>query len=619
MMPEEQGRKLMNLGRFRYLAVPVALLVGAATLSACSSSSGSGSSSATFTTIDENTPITAGAPMNPFNTTNNTFNGYDVEELGWSANNPANSNQTLPGLAKSWTLSPDGTSLTVHLQPGAKWSNGKPVTANDVKTSAALWFTQSTAQPYNLGSVTVVNNSTVTFTQTPGAHNNQFESGMLQSPNYIVPASVYGSQLPSDIWTTINASLGSGSAATAAVTTLATIGKKVTAFSPATDVSAGPFVIKRINSGEALLVKNDDFYAANTIKPSEVVMLHYSGNQQIWSDMQSGRLDAAPYTAMPTNVLNQVKSAGNTQVNAPSLVAASLAFDQATYPYGMLPVRQALAYLINRGAVQKVGEAVSGIPSTTTTGVVSAALKDYMSPSQVSALNPYAPDTTKATSLLTAAHFTKKGSQWYLPNGKPWTITINVPTGFSDWVAASSVIRSELTSFGIPASVKLAPDYPTYLSNIYKGSYAVAFWLTALGPGAYSTFIRLYGIYDGYVPAGNTLKRYPTADATATGGNFLNTPNTVNVPGLGTVNPGQLTYSLSSVNLTTSAGLSQQNAIMAKLIQATNYELPAIQLWDYINVQFVNNKRFSDWPTGNDAQLNLSPGVWMAYGYVHPK
>ena len=176
-----------------------------------------------------------------------------------------------------------------------------------------------------------------------------------------------------------------------------------------------------------------------------------------------------------------------------------------------------------------------------------------------------------------------------------------------------------ITSFGIPASVKLAPDYPTYLSNIYKGSYAVAFWLTALGPGAYSTFIRLYGIYDGYVPAGNTLKRYPTADATATGGNFLNTPNTVNVPGLGTVNPGQLTYSLSSVNLTTSAGLSQQNAIMAKLIQATNYELPAIQLWDYINVQFVNNKRFSDWPTGNDAQLNLSPGVWMAYGYVHPK
>ena len=74
-------------------------------------------------------------------------------------------------------------------------------------------------------------------------------------------------------------------------------------------------------------------------------MLHYSGNQQIWSYLQAGRLDAAPYTAMPANVLSQVLAAGNTRIDTPSLVAASLAFDQATYPYGLLAVRQALAYL----------------------------------------------------------------------------------------------------------------------------------------------------------------------------------------------------------------------------------------------------------------------------------
>jgi peptide/nickel transport system substrate-binding protein len=166
-------------------------------------------------------------------------------------------------------------------------------------------------------------------------------------------------------------------------------------------------------------------------------------------------------------------------------------------------------------------------------------------------------------------------------------------------------------------SVKLAPDYPTYLTDIYKGDYAVGWWLTALGPGAYSTFERLYGTYDGYVPAGGTLTRYPTGNPTAE--NFLNAPATVDVPGLGTVNPGQLTYSLTTLNLNAQSGLNQQKAIMAQLIAATNYELPAIQLWDYINVQFVNNKRFSDWPTGNNAQLNLPPGVWMTYGYVHAK
>ena len=93
----------------------------------------------------------------------------------------------------------------------------------------------------------------------------------------------------------------------------------------------------------------------------------------------------------------------------------------------------------------------------------------------------------------------------------------------------------------------------------------------------------------------------------------------MHVPGLGTVNPGRLTYRLTSVNLNTKAGLERQNTMMAKLIAATNYSMPVIQLWDYINVQFVNNKRFGGWPTGNDIQLNLPPGVWMTYGYVHSR
>jgi peptide/nickel transport system substrate-binding protein len=596
----------------------MALLAGAAMLAACSSGGGSGSN-ATFTTVDETTPITAGAPMNPFNLTNNTFIGYDVESLGWGANNPANSDQTLPALAASWALSPDGTELTVHLQPHARWSDGKPVTASDVKTSAALWFTQSTAQPFNLGAVNIINSSTVEFVQAPGSDNNQFEAGILQqaNDNWVVPASVYGSLLPAGIWSTIDASLGTGTAATAAAAQLATLGKKVAAFAPASDVSAGPYVIKRVNAGEALLVKNKYFYDASAVGPAQVLVLHFSSNQQIWGYMQAGRLDAAPYTAMPASVLKEVTAAGNTQVNAPSLVAASLAFNQADYPYSLLPVRQALAYVINRASVEKVGEAVSGIASKTTTGVISSALGDYLTSGQQAALNPYAPDPAKAASLLTAAGFTKKGNEWYLPDGRPWTMTLNVPSGFSDWVAASSVLESEFTTFGIPTSVKLAPDYPTYLSDLYKGQYAVGWWLTALGPGAYSTFTRLYGTYDGYVPAGTTLERYPTGNSTAD--NFLNTASSVSVPGVGTISPGQLTYQLTSVNLTDPSGLSQQKAIMAKLIATTNYSLPVIQLWDYINVQFVNNKRFSDWPIGNDAQLNLPPAVWMTYGFVHPR
>ncbi len=112
------------------------------------------------------------------------------------------------------------------------------------------------------------------------------------------------------------------------------------------------------------------------------------------------------------------------------------------------------------------------------------------------------------------------------------------------------------------------------------------------------------------------MKRYPAGNAAAD--NFLNTPNTVTVPGLGTVNPGQLTFELSQLNLNTAPGLAQQKTIAAKVIKTVNYEVPVIQLWNYIDVQFVNHKRFTGWPA-SDAIVGQDPGVWMADGYVRAK
>lgn len=611
----------MSIPSPRSLSVPLALAALAALLAACSSSgSGSGGSSATFTTIGYTTVLTPGAPMNPFNATNNVFPTFDAMQLGWNAGNAANPDQELPGLASSWSLSPSGTSLTVHLQPGARWSSGKPVTATDVVDSAAIWFCQGSAQTYNLGTVTAANSSTVTLTEASGAHNNLFETVLGgasgAATQWIVPASEYGKLLPSSIWSTIRASEGTGQAATAATATLTSLAKKIDAFAPKTDISAGPFVIKRLNNSQALLAKNPDFYAAGKIHVGQVIMEHQSGNQQIVSYLDAGTLDAAPYTAMATNVYNQVVAAGNHPLRMPSLVASALTFDEKVAPYNNVKVRQALAYVINRTAVQKVGEPTSGTPSAAITGAVSGALPDYLTSAQQGRLNPYSPDTAKASSLLKSAGLTQKGGRWYLPGGKPWTITLPVPEGFADWQSASSVIKSELTSFGIPTTITGGPAWTSYQPNLFTGKYPVGWWLIALGPGAYDTFARIYGTYDGYVPAGSTVKRYAAGQAAAD--NFLNTPNAVSVPGLGTVNPGQLTFGLSQLSLNTPEGLAQQKAIAAKVIQTVNYEVPVIQLWDYIDVQFVNDKRYTDWPA-SDAIIGQDPGVWMADGYVRAR
>jgi peptide/nickel transport system substrate-binding protein len=614
----------MNIRRHRSVPLSLAALTLASAVAACSSSGGSGASAnvsnITFTTIGYTTVITPGAPMNPFNVTNNVFPTFDAMQLGWNAGNAADPNQELPGLASSWSLNSSGTQLTVHLQPGAKWSNGKPVTATDVVDSAAIWFAQGSAQTYNLGSVTADNSSTVTFTEAAGAHNNLFETvlgeGSAAGTQWIVPASEYGSQLPAGVWSTIKTSEGTGAAATAATTTLTDLAKKIDAFAPTADISAGPFYIKRLNNSQALLEKNPDFYAANNVHVGQVIMEHQNSAQQIVSYLDAGTLDAAPYTAMDTSVYNQVTGAGNTAVKQPSLVASALTFDESVAPYSSLAVRQALAYVINRTSVQEVGEPTSGTPSTTITGAVSGVLPDYLTSAQQSALDPYSPSTAKATSLLESAGLKLKGGRWYLANGTPWTITLPVPQGFADWQSASSVIKSELTSFGIPTTITGGPAWTSYQPNLFTGKYPVGWWLIALGPGAYATFSRVYGTYDGYVPSGSSVKRYAAGNAAAD--NFLNTPDTVNVPGLGTLNPGQLTFELSQLDLNTASGLAQQKTISSEVIRAMNYEVPVLQLWDYTDVQFVNSKRFTDWPT-NGAIIGQDPGVWMADGYVKAK
>jgi peptide/nickel transport system substrate-binding protein len=541
------------------------------------------------------------------------FPSYDEMQLGWDEQSSTDPNAFFPGLAATWTIT--ATGITLKLQPNAKWSDGTAVTATDVKDSMAIALTQGNAtvgagylsQGLDVGSVSAAGPGMVQIYQAPGGSNLDFARLVLNQP--IVPASVYGSMLPATIWTTISQLSSSNSAtAAAAQNTLTAIGKTISAFAPAKDVSAGPFVISHINPGSAELVKNKYFYDASQIVPTEVILRHYSGNEDIWGYMKNDELDAAPYTAMPTNILDEVEKAGYKPVSSPSFVDAALAFNESESPYNLTPVRQALAYVINRQDVTKVGEPVSGTATTDLTGMIQAANKQWLTQAQLSALNPYNPDPAKATSLLDGAGFTKSGSQWMLPNGQPWKITLWSTNGFSDWNSAATVIASELSSFGIPTSVQLASDFATYKTNMAAGDYAVGFWLISLGPTASAAYQRLYGSDDGFTANANG-----SVDHSDANGNWQHTPTSYTVDGT-SFNPGQLTAELADT------ATSAQTPLVAQLAAATNAQLPVIPIWDYTNVNFTLTKRFGDFPTNSSANVGglmyNQPGVWMTQGYV---
>ncbi len=609
------------MSRLHRLRGPLALAAGAGLFLAGCTSGGSGSGSggsSVYTTISGTQEITAGAPMNPFNASGNFFLGMDTMQLGFDKQSPTNPNDFLPGLAASWTAT--STGLTVTLQPGAKWSDGTPVTVDDVKDSMAIALTQGNAtvgagfltQGLDVGSVTAVGSSTIQINQAPGGTNQYFTREVLNQP--IVPAEVYGtpSLLPADIWGTIGQVSSSNTAtATAAVNSLTTIGKAISAYAPAKDISAGPYVISRINSGEALLTKNPDFFAASKIGPSQVIERHYSGNTDIIDYMKDGELDSVPYIAISTAQQSAVEAAGYQAVTTPSFVQAGIAFNESDAPYNITAARQALAYVINRQAVTQVGEPVSGTASPDVDGMIASATQQWLTSAQTSQLNPYDTDTAKATSLLQSAGFKKNGSQWVEPNGKAWTITLQSVNGFSDWNSGATVVANELTAFGIPTQVQLTADFPTYKTEMAAGKYAVGFWLYALGPQASAAYDRLYGSDDGYTANANGTVGH--ADG---GTNWQHTPTSYTVNGT-TIDPGQLTAQLTTLPA------SQQAPIVAQLAVATNENVPYVPLWDYKNVQYTLGKRFTDQPADGDSDLAglmyNSPGVWMMQGYVKAK
>ncbi|WP_219462860.1 ABC transporter substrate-binding protein [Nonomuraea rhizosphaerae] len=601
------------------LAAVVALLGLATATAACSggatNKSGSGGGGGLFTTIDVNRPgLEPSAPANPYNPKGNSFLGYNAMKLAWVKNDLTDPNKFYPGIAASWDIAPDNSSVTIHLQPNGKWSDGKPVTAEDVKLSIGIAYTQgSTAFAITPGAagaaadVQVVDDHTVKVTQDMTNPSMKFARGVLDT--FVAPAHVWNSVLPADFWDKLKASRATGADAEKAREEITALGEKIIAFAPPKDTSAGPFTLERVNPSEALLVKNKNFFNAANVAPDQVKFLNYTGNEQIWNYLIGGKLDHAGFTAAPTNVMDRIKQAPGAQtIKGFSPVSVGLAFNQSKKPYDNVHVRKGLAYLIDRDQVTKVASPEGGTAAVTTSGIHQKPAQEWLG-AELSALEPYKHDVAKAETEFKAAGLQKKDGKWALADGSPWKFSMHAPAGFSDWISAQENIKSQLATAGVDAEVVTTADYPLYLEELAAGKYDAGFWLLALGPAPYDIYQRLFGASNGWTNVAGKIAHA----APGKGGNWMGGPEEIDVAGVGKVNPGELTGKLNA------STAEQAKPIMVELAKAANENLPLIQLWDYVNTQFVNTSRFTGWPEAEADVLRLPAGVWMQLGMVKKK
>lgn len=601
----------MMRGRLTALLTALALSAGLAACSADAGGDDEPKTGGTFTTIIET--IDENAPVNPFAAPTNSYPAFNSMTLGYGKNHLTDPNEHFPGLAAEWEVAEDQSEITIHLQPDAKWSDGEDVTADDVVTSAKIAFTRGSGAfiltPGAAGSVSdieIIDDKTVKFAQTSENPTNTFVRGVLGI--IVVPEHVWSEVLPDDFDDTLAAAQEEGDAGDKARDEIGSISEDVVGFAPEQDVTAGPFVFERATPSEVLLKKNEHFFNADKVAPDNVVVKNYTGNEQIWGYLRGGDVDNAPFTAVPPDIMDQFEANQDIEVSTSySPVVAGLAFNQSKKPYDDLHVRKALAYLINREQLVEVATPEGGVAPITTSGIHGEAGKAWLGEDGIGELDPYAHDPAKAEAELEEAGFTKDGDKWMQPNGEPWKVTMQVVSGFSDWIAAGENMVTQMQEFGIDAETVTSPDFTVYQEEMAAGEYDMGFWLLGITPSPYDVYQRLYGQTNGWTVLGDQLSYSPPGEE----GNWMGGSETFEVDGK-EVNPGELTLALRT------ATEEEMPELIGQLAKVTNENLPVIQMWDYKNTQFFVKQRFEGFPTDDEA-LRLNAGYWIQQGWITTK
>jgi len=104
--------------------------------------------------------------LNPIRMITTYFVAITYPELvGWDKDG-----KVIPSLAESWEVSPDGLTYTFKLKDGLKWSDGHPLTSEDVAFTFKIFTEQSDFWYYLWAPIQVPSNHTVTgYTVRPGA------------------------------------------------------------------------------------------------------------------------------------------------------------------------------------------------------------------------------------------------------------------------------------------------------------------------------------------------------------------------------------------------------------------------------------------------------------------
>lgn len=332
-----------------------------------------------------------------------------------------------PDLALEWSSNEDATQWRFVLRENARFSNGVPVTSNDVVASFTKLLDPETSAPgrRNLGPIKSVeadgDYAVIFTTETPFG---DLPVGLTYPTAKILPASL--------------------------------IAENFAGFDQ-TPVGSGPFRLVDYKPDQVVIVeKNPDYFIPNEPLLDRVEIRTFPDASSAAAAILAGEIDLLN-EVQPTDYQRVADGQGIDGLVTPSGRFLDIVMDNSKPPFNDQRVREALALSIDRVAMVELVAEGFGTPGNDSP--VNSAYRYH----EDAPLKSFDPERAKA--LLAEAGF---------PDGLKLELVASVKPGYRSSMAV--VVREMAKASGFDISVKTM-DHPTYLDQVWKkGQFYVGYY-----------------------------------------------------------------------------------------------------------------------------------------------
>jgi len=235
-------------------------------------------------------------------------------------------------------------------------------------------------------------------------------------------------------------------------------------------VGTGPFQLDTFAPTQYTLKKNQSYWQAARIAPDEVRFPAQASNQSTNQlDVTSGKFDWA-YNFLPNVQQTYLARDPHNAYWFPPGGTIGLFLNLTKAPYSDVNFRRGISLALDRKTIAT--KAVNGyMDAASQSGLILPNLEKW--------LDPGLPDrgmvqqnSSAAMTAFAAAGYSQQGGK-LVKDGRQATMSITMPTNFSDWVAAAKEVSTQLGAVGIAVRLDL-PEYAQYSKAIQSGTFDAA-------------------------------------------------------------------------------------------------------------------------------------------------